>query len=153
MKKLSVNAENFSVIRESLKNGENVVVNEKVTLTSYIPNTEKVNENGKKTRTPFYYIDKEGKRYTSTTLKEVLGIEPETKGERETTTFAKVWEQAKGLAKQATSKELKEAAKYLTELAKEVEEREKESKEEEELQTLLQGADKKKLLAFLKKSK
>lgn len=153
MKKLNVTAENFSAIRECLKSGENVEVNEKVKLIGYIPNTEKVNENGKKTRTPFYYLDSNGKRYTSTTLKEVLGIEPETKGERESTTFSKVWEQAKGLAKQATSKELKEAAKYLTELAKEVEKREKESKEEEELQTLLQGADKKKLLAFLKKSK
>jgi hypothetical protein len=64
-----------------------------------------------------------------------------------------VWEQAKGLAKQATSKELKEAAKYLSDLAKEVEKREKAEEEEKELQDLLQGADRKSLLAFLKKGK
>ena len=115
---LTITAENFSAIRENLKSGVCVVANEVITLTSYIANTEKVNENGKTTRTPFYYISENGKRFTSTTLKEALGIEPETKGKREETTFAKVWEQAKGLAKAASSEELKEAAKYLQELAK-----------------------------------
>lgn len=152
MKNLNVTAENFGTIRESLKNGENVVVNEKVKLTGYIPNTEKVSENGKKVRTPFYYLSEE-RRYTSFQLKALLGIEAETKSERKETTFADVWEQAKRLAKEACSNELKEAAKYLTDLAKEVEKKEKAEQEDKELQTLLQGADKKKLLAFLKKSK
>lgn len=130
MKQMSISAENFSAIREELKNGTAVRVNNLVTLVGYEPNREWVNDNGKKTRTPFYYLAEGGKRYTSTTLKEVLGIEAETKGHREETTFAKVWEQAKGLAKEAASDELREAAKYLTELAKEAAKREAEEAKE-----------------------
>lgn len=118
MKNVNVTAENFSLVRESLKSGESVNVNGAVVLTSFIANTEKINPNGKKTRTPFYYVSEDGKKYTSTTLKELLCIEQERKDKREETTFAKVWEQARGLAKSATSEELKEAAKYLQELAK-----------------------------------
>ena len=130
MVQLTISAENFSAIREELKNGLSVRVNNAVTLVGYEPNKEWVNPNGKKTRTPFYYLAESGKKYTSTTLKEALGIEAETKSQREATTFAKVWEQAKGLAKEATSEELKEAAKYLADLAKEAAKREAEETKE-----------------------
>lgn len=136
MVQMTITAENFSAIREELKNGSAVQVNNAITLVSFESNTERVNANGKKTRTPFYYIADNGKKYTSTTLKELLGIEAETKSQREETTFAKVWEQAKGLAKSATSKELKEAAKYLTDLAKEAEKREEAEKQEQAAQAL-----------------
>lgn len=136
MVQLTITAENFSAIREELKNGSAVQVNNQITLVGYEPNTERVNANGKKTRTPFYYLSEGGRKYTSTTLKEALGIETETKSKREETTFAKVWEQARGLAKEATSKELKEAAKYLSDLAKEAEKREEAEKQEQASQAL-----------------
>lgn len=131
MKTLNVTSENFSVIRETLKAGESVNVNNVVTLVSYKANTEKVNANGKKTRTPFYYISEDGKQYTSTILKTLLGIEAETKGERKETTFASIWEQAKGLANNASIEELKAAAKFLTELTKQKTEEAKKAEEEE----------------------
>lgn len=131
MKQLKVTAENFGAIRESLKAGESVQVNEVVTLTGYRANTEKVNPNGKKTRTPFYYVSESGKLYTSTTLKALLGIEAETKGERKETTFASIWEQAKGLANNASIEELKAAAKFLQELAKQKAEETKKAEAEE----------------------
>lgn len=121
MKTLQVNADNFGTIRETLKAGESCKVNNLITLTGYIANTEKVNANGKKTRTAFMYITDEGRRYTSTQLKAVLGMEAETKKERKETTFATIWEQAKGLSKNASIAELKDAAKFLQELAKEKE--------------------------------
>lgn len=121
MKNLQVTAENFSTIRETLKAGESCKVNNIVALTGYIANTEKVNANGKKTRTPFYYLTDTAARHTSTTLKTLLGIETETKKERKETTFAAIWEQAQGLAKGASIEELKAAAKFLQELAKEKE--------------------------------
>lgn len=131
MKTLKITAENFGAIREALKANESVNVNNVVTLTSYKANTEKVNSNGKKTRTPFYYVSESGKVYTSTTLKTLLGIETEIKGERKETTFAIIWEQAKGLASNASIAELKEAAKFLTELAKQKAEDAKKAEAEE----------------------
>ena len=136
MVQLTITAENFSAIRETLKRGESTQVNNSITLVGYEPNTERVNPNGKKTRTPFYYLSEGGKKYTSTTLKEALGLETETKSQREETTFAKVWEQAKGLAKAATSEELKEAAKYLADLAKEAQKREEAEKQAQAAQAL-----------------
>lgn len=131
MKNLVITAENFGSVREALKAGESVQVNEKVILTSYKANTEKVNANGKKTRTPFYYVSESGKLYTSTTLKALLGIEAETKGDRKETTFSSIWEQAKGLANNASIAELKEAAKFLTDLAKAKAEEAKKAEAEE----------------------
>lgn len=120
MKNLNVTAENFAVIREALKGGNVVKVNNTIVLNAYEANTEVLNEaTGKYTRTPFYYIEKNGKKYTSTTLKKALGIEPEQKGERKQTTFANVWAQLKGLAKEASVEELKEASKFLSSLYEE----------------------------------
>ena len=155
MVQLTISAENFSAIRETLKSGETAQVNNAVTLVGYEPNTERVNANGKKTRTPFYYLCEGGKKYTSTTLKEALGIETETKSQRDETTFSKIWEQAKGLAKEATSEELKEAAKYLQELAKEAQKREEAERQTQVAQAAqalkasgLSNADLKKLLGL-----
>lgn len=120
MKNLNVTAENFAVIREALKGGNVVKVNNTIVLNAYEANTEVLNEaTGKYTRTPFYYIEKNGKKFTSTTLKKALGIEPETKGERKSTTFASVWAQLKGLAKDASLEELQEASKFLSSLYEE----------------------------------
>lgn len=131
MKTLNISAENFGTIRETLKSGESCKVNNLVVLKSFIANTEKVNANGKKTRTAFMYISEDGKRYNSTQLKAVLGIEAETKSSRKETTFATLWEQTKGLAKDASITELKEAAKYLQELAKEKEDAAKKAEQNE----------------------
>lgn len=128
MKNLNISRENFSSIREALKAGATVNVNSVVTLTSFVANSEKVNSNGKKTRTPFLYVADNGTKYTSTSLKALLGIECESKGARKETTFTTLWLQAKGLAKSATAKELKEAATFLTDLAKEKEKEEKDAK-------------------------
>lgn len=117
-KVLTVTAENFALIRETLKGETECRVNDKVTLTGYLPNTERLSERGKKVRTPFYYLAKDGTKYTSTTLKNILGLECETKGERKATTFASVWEQLERLADTATAKELQDAAKVLQEKAK-----------------------------------
>ena len=93
---LSVTNENFQVIRESLKEGKQVRVNDKVLLTGYIANTETISANGRKVRTPFYYVGEGEKKYTSYQLKAVLGIEPETKGERKKETFASLYERPYG---------------------------------------------------------
>lgn len=117
-KVLSVSVENFAAIRETLKSGAECRVNDKVTLISFLPNTEHLSNNGKKVRTPFYYLAEDGTKHTSTTLKNLLGLECETKGERKATTFASVWEQLEKLADTATAKELQDAAKVLQEKAK-----------------------------------
>lgn len=120
MKNLTISAENFSAIREALKGGNVVKVNNTIVLNAFEANTEVLNEaTGKYTRTPFYYIEKNGKKYTSTTLKKALGIEPETKGERKSTTFTSVWTQLKGLAKDASLEELKEAKEFFVSLYEE----------------------------------
>lgn len=117
-KVLTVTVENFAAIRETLKSETECRVNDKVTLIGFLPNTERLSDNGKKVRTPFYYLAEDGTKYTSTTLKNLLGLECETKGERKTTTFASVWEQLEKLADTATAKELQDAAKVLQEKAK-----------------------------------
>lgn len=118
MKKLNVTAENFSAIREALKMRESVRVNDKVTLVSFEANTQRVAESGKVVRTPFYYVADDETKYTSVTLKKLLGIELETKGERKTTTFASVWEQAAKLASDASDDEISEAIKTLQDIQK-----------------------------------
>lgn len=131
MKNVQVTAENFGTIRETLKSGESCRVNNKVTLVSFVANTEKINESGKKTRTPFYYVTDKKVKLTSTQLKEKLCIEAETKGQRKETTFASLWEQAEKLAKTATISELETAAKYLTDLAKQKKAEAKKAEDEE----------------------
>lgn len=118
MKNLNVTAENFSAIREALKSRESVCVNDKVNLVSFEANTQRISESGKVVRTPFYYVADDGTKYTSVTLKKLLGIELETKSERKTTTFASVWEQAAKLASDASDDEINDAIKVLQEIQK-----------------------------------
>lgn len=118
MKNLNVTAENFSAIRENLKARESVNVNGKVNLVSFEANTQTISANGKVVRTPFYYVSEDGTKYTSVTLKKLLGIELETKGERKTTTFESVWEQAAKLASDASDDEISDAIKTLQDIQK-----------------------------------
>lgn len=135
MKNLKVTEENFSVIREALKNGEEVTVNGKIILVDFELNAESLNEStGKITRTPFYYISNEGQKLTSTKLKLLLGLTPEKKGGgSKSKTFATEWEKVAILAKFATLEELKGAKKLLDSLiAEEEKKREEERRREEE---------------------
>lgn len=116
---LQVTNENFASIREALKEGKKVSVNGKVSLTGYIANTETISANGRKVRTPFYYVGEDNKKYTSYQLKNVLGIEPETKGERKKETFANLYERLSLMAEEATQEELETAAAFFTQKAEE----------------------------------
>lgn len=113
LKHLNITEENFPVIREELKARNSVRVNNQITLVSFIANTEYISDKGGKVRTPFYYVDSDGNKYIAKTLKERLGLKPETKGERKATTFASLWEQTSRKAEEATSEELTEAIKHL----------------------------------------
>lgn len=114
---LQVTNENFAAIREALKEGKKVSVNGKVSLTGYIANTETISANGRKVRTPFYYVGEDDKKYTSYQLKAVLGIEPETKGERKKETFANLYERLSLMADEATEEELQTASTFFAEKA------------------------------------
>ena len=109
---LQVTNENFASIREALKEGKQVRVNDKVNLTGYIANTETISANGRKVRTPFYYVGEDNKKYTCYKLKAILGIEPETKGERKKETFANLYERLSLMADEATEEELQTAASF-----------------------------------------
>ena len=114
---LQVTNENFAAIRETLKDGKQVRVNDKVNLTGYIANTESISANGRKVRTPFYYVGEDDKKYTSYQLKAVLGIDPETKGERKKETFASLYERLSLMADEATEEELQTASTFFAEKA------------------------------------
>lgn len=114
---LQVTNENFAAIREALKEGKQVNVNGKVSLTGYIGNTESISANGRKVRTPFYYVGEGEKKYTSYQLKAVLGIEPETKGERKKETFANLYDRLSLMADEASLEELQTASTFFAEKA------------------------------------
>ena len=128
---LQVTNENFAAIREALKEGKNVNVNGKIALTGYIANTESISANGRKVRTPFYYVGEGDKKYTSYQLKAVLGIEPETKGERKKETFSSLYERLSLMADEATEEELQTAASFFAEKAEEKRRQAAEAIEEE----------------------
>lgn len=128
---LQVTNENFAAIREALKEGKHVNVNGKVLLTGYIANTESISANGRKVRTPFYYVGEEDKKYTSYQLKAVLGIEPETKGERKKETFSSLYERLSLMADEASEEELQTAATFFTQKAEEKRRQAAEAIEEE----------------------
>lgn len=134
---LSVSNENFQLVRETLKEGKQVRVNDKVNLTGYIANTESISANGRKVRTPFYYVGEDNKKYTSYQLKAVLGIEPETKGERKKETFSSLYERLSLMADEATEEELQTAATFF---AQKAEEKRRQAAEaiEEEKKTLIE---------------
>ena len=138
---LSVSNENFQVIRECLKGGNQVRVNDKVNLTGYIANTESISANGRKVRTPFYYVGEDNKKYTSYQLKNVLGIEPETKGERKKETFASLYERLSLMADEATEEELQTAATFFTQRAEDKRRAAEQAREDEKTKLLARLAE------------
>ena len=138
---LQVTNENFASIREALKEGKQVNVNGKVNLTGYIANTESISANGRKVRTPFYYVGEGDKKYTSYQLKAVLGIEPETKGERKKETFASLYERLSLMAEEATEEELQTAASFFAEKAEEKRRAAEQARESEKAKLLARLAE------------
>ena len=138
---LQVTNENFAAIREALKEGKHVRVNDKVTLTGYIANTESISANGRKVRTPFYYVGEDDKKYTSYQLKNVLGIEPETKGERKKETFASLYERICLMADEATEEELQTAATFFAEKAEEKRRAAEQAREDEKAKLIARLAE------------
>lgn len=138
---LQVTNENFASIREALKGGKQVNVNGKVNLTGYIANTETISANGRKVRTPFYYVGEGEKKYTSYQLKAVLGIEPETKGERKKETFANMYERLTLMAEEATEEELQTAATFFAQKAEEKRRAAEQAREEEKTKLLARLAE------------
>lgn len=138
---LSVTEENFQIVRETLKEGKKVNVNGKVNLTGYIANTETISANGRKVRTPFYYVGEGEKKYTSYQLKAVLGIEPETKGERKKETFANLYERLSLMADEATEEELQTAATFFAQKAEEKRRQAEQAREEEKTKLLARLAE------------
>lgn len=138
---LSVTAENFQVIRETLKEGKQVRANDKVNLTGYIANTESISANGRKVRTPFYYVSEDGNKLTSYKLKTVLGIEPETKGERKKETFANLYERLSLMADEATEEQLQTASTFFAQKAEEKRRAAEQAREEEKTKLLARLAE------------
>lgn len=138
---LSVSNENFQLVRETLKEGKQVNVNGKIALTGYIANTETISANGRKVRTPFYYVGENDKKYTSYQLKNVLGIEPETKGERKKETFASLYERLSLMAEEATEEELQTAATFFTQKAEEKRRQAEQAREDEKTKLLARLAE------------
>lgn len=138
---LQVTNENFAAIREALKEGKQVRVNDKVTLTGYIANTENISANGRKVRTPFYYVGEGDKKYTSYQLKAVLGIEPETKGERKKETFASLYERISLMADEASEEELQTASTFFTQKAEEKRQQAEQAREDEKAKLLARLAE------------
>lgn len=138
---LQVTNENFAAIREALKEGKQVNVNGKVNLTGYIANTETISANGRKVRTPFYYVGEEDKKYTSYQLKAVLGIEPETKGERKKETFSSLYERISLMAEEASEEELQTAASFFAEKAEQKRQQAEQAREDEKAKLLARLAE------------
>ena len=138
---LQVTNENFAAIREALKEGKHVNVNGKVSLTGYIANTETISANGRKVRTPFYYVGEGEKKYTSYQLKAILGIEPETKGERKKETFSSLYERLSLMADEATEEELQMAATFFTQKAEEKRRAAEQAREDEKAKLLARLAE------------
>ena len=138
---LQVTNENFAAIREALKEGKKVSVNGKVLLTGYIANTESISANGRKVRTPFYYVGEDNKKYTSYQLKAVLGIEPETKGERKKETFSSLYERLSLMSDEATDEELQAAATFFTQKAEEKRRAAEQAREDEKTKLLARLAE------------
>ena len=138
---LQVTNENFAAIREALKEGKKVNVNGKVNLTGYIANTETISANGRKVRTPFYYVGEDEKKYTSYQLKAVLGIEPETKGERKKETFSSLYERLSLMAEEATEEELQTASTFFAEKAEAKRAEEEQAREDEKAKLIARLAE------------
>ena len=138
---LQVTNENFASIRKALKEGKKVNVNGKIALTGYIANVKSISANGRKVRTPFYYVGEDNKKYASYQLKAVLGIEPETKGERKKETFANLYERLSLMAEEATLEELQTAATFFTQKAEEKRRQAEQAREDEKAKLIARLAE------------
>ena len=138
---LQVTNENFAAIREALKEGKQVNVNGKIALTGYIANTETISANGRKVRTPFYYVSEDGNKLTSYKLKAMLGIEPETKGERKKETFSSLYERLSLMSDEATLEELQTASTFFAEKAEAKRAAAEQAREEEKNKLLARLAE------------
>ena len=138
---LQVTNENFASIRKALKEGKKVNVNGKIALTGYIANVKSISANGRKVRTPFYYVGEDNKKYASYQLKAVLGIEPETKGERKKETFANLYERLSLMAEEATEEELQTAADFFTQKAEEKRRQAEQAREDEKAKLIARLAE------------
>lgn len=116
---LTVTEATFSEVRKALKEGKKVEVNGKVKLTGFIANVGTISRRGGEVRTPFYYLTEDGKKLAAFQLKAIIGIEPETKGERKKETFASLYERLSLMAEEATQEELETAAAFFTQKAEE----------------------------------
>lgn len=116
---LTVTEATFSEVRKALKEGKKVEVNGKVKLTGFIANVGTISRRGGEVRTPFYYLTEDGKKLAAFQLKAIIGIEPETKGERKKETFANLYERLSLMAEEATEEELQTAATFFTQKAEE----------------------------------
>lgn len=114
---LTVTEATFSEVRKALKEGKKVEVNGKVKLTGFIANVGTISRRGGEVRTPFYYLTEDGKKLAAFQLKAIIGIEPETKGERKKETFASLYERLSLMADEATEEELQTASTFFAEKA------------------------------------
>lgn len=128
---LTVTEATFSEVRKALKEGKKVEVNGKVKLTGFIANVGTISRRGGEVRTPFYYLTEDGKKLAAFQLKAIIGIEPETKGERKKETFANLYERLSLMAEEATEEELQTAATFFTQKAEEKRRQAAEAIEEE----------------------
>lgn len=128
---LTVTEATFSEVRKALKEGKKVEVNGKVKLTGFIANVGTISRRGGEVRTPFYYLTEDGKKLAAFQLKSIIGIEPETKGERKKETFANLYERLSLMAEEATEEELQTAATFFTQKAEEKRRQAAEAIEEE----------------------
>lgn len=138
---LTVTEATFPEVRKALKEGKKVEVNGKVKLTGFIANVGTISRRGGEVRTPFYYLTEDGKKLAAFQLKAIIGIEPETKGERKKETFANLYERLSLMAEEATEEELQTAADFFTQKAEEKRRQAEQAREEEKTKLLARLAE------------
>ena len=138
---LNVTEATFSEVRKALKEGKKVEVNGKVKLTGFIANVGTISRRGGEVRTPFYYLTEDGKKLAAYQLKSILGIEPETKGERKKETFASLYERLSLMAEEATEEELQTAASFFAEKAEEKRRQAEQAREDEKAKLIARLAE------------
>lgn len=138
---LTVTEATFSEVRKALKEGKKVEVNGKVKLTGFIANVGTISRRGGEVRTPFYYLTEDGKKLAAFQLKAIIGIEPETKGERKKETFANLYERLSLMAEEATEEELQTAADFFTQKAEEKRRQAEQAREDEKAKLIARLAE------------
>ena len=138
---LTVTEATFSEVRKALKEGKKVEVNGKVKLTGFIANVGTISRRGGEVRTPFYYLTEDGKKLAAYQLKAIIGIEPETKGERKKETFSSLYERLSLMADEATEDELQTASTFFAEKAEEKRAAAEQAREDEKAKLLARLAE------------